>query len=175
MNRDSGTSHNLDSDSTPSSTASPLIVNQHDSSSIQQVNLDSRYDHDLGLRPTQSSIDSSLMPRQNDSSNVQQCYPYSSYSSASYQDQHFHCKYQETYPASTLYKIYLTIITHLFRVKVNFIGHTWIQVFLMREITYSCTPLMKILTNNKTILILYQLMIKKITLIYDLIKKMFEI
>ncbi|KAH0557599.1 hypothetical protein KQX54_008895 [Cotesia glomerata] len=100
MNRDSGAAYNQDSDSTPS-TASPLIFNQHDSSSIQQVNPDPRYDHDLGLRPTQSSTDSLLMPRQYDSSNVQQCYPYSSYSSASYQDQHFNYEYRETYPVST--------------------------------------------------------------------------
>ncbi|KAH0561072.1 hypothetical protein KQX54_012321 [Cotesia glomerata] len=93
MNRDSRAASNQDSDSTPS-TASPLIFNQHDSSSIQQVNPDPRYDHDFGLRPTQSSTDSLLMPRQYDSSNVQQCYPYSSYSSASYQDQHFNYEYQ---------------------------------------------------------------------------------
>ncbi|KAH0535028.1 hypothetical protein KQX54_012077 [Cotesia glomerata] len=100
MNRDSGATYNQDSDSTPS-TASPLIFNQHDSSSIQQVNPDPRYDHDLGLRSTQSSTDSLLMPRQYDSSNVQQCYSYSSYSSASYQDQHFNYSYRETYPVST--------------------------------------------------------------------------
>ncbi|CAG5075410.1 Protein of unknown function [Cotesia congregata] len=35
MNRDFGAAYNHDSDSTPSSTASPLIFNQHDSSSIQ--------------------------------------------------------------------------------------------------------------------------------------------